>query len=102
MGFLDKVKAGAEQAATRAKDEAKEFQLRREVAQANAELGRQTLELLDSGAIVNESLADAAQRARSARSELEAHERGRAARMSTDEGESPGGNSGPKQGLPES
>jgi hypothetical protein len=102
MGFLDKVKTGAEQAATRAKDEAKEFQLKREVAQANAVLGRQTLELLDAGEIANERLTEAAQRARSARSELEAHERDRAARMSTDEGESPGENSGPKPGLPES
>jgi len=95
MGFLDRVKAGAEQAATRAKDEAREFQLKREVSQANAELGRQALELLDAGEITHERLEEAAQRARAARSELEAHERDRTARMSSDGGEPDGGSDTP-------
>src|SRR3990172_963494 len=56
MGFLDKVKAGAEQAkemagaaADKAKQEAKELQLKRELNDAFDDLGKATFERIESG-----------------------------------------------------
>ena len=40
MGFLDKAKAAAEQAASKAKETAGELQTKRELSQAYDELGR--------------------------------------------------------------
>jgi hypothetical protein len=51
MGFLDKAKAAAEQAAAKAKDTAGELQTKRELGQAYGELGRKTFELVESGEV---------------------------------------------------
>ena len=56
MGFLDKAKSAAEQAATRAKEGVEEVQAKRSLAQAYEQLGRTTFELLDAGEISHERL----------------------------------------------
>jgi hypothetical protein len=67
MGLMDKVKAGAEQAkemasaaATKAKEEAKELQLKRELNDAYAELGKAAFEGIESGELAAPALADRA------------------------------------------
>ena len=42
MGFLDKAKAAAEQAASKAKEGVQDVQTKRELAQAYGELGQKT------------------------------------------------------------
>lgn len=49
MKFIDKAKAAAETAATKAKEGVEDVQAKRELAQAHGELGRTTLELVDAG-----------------------------------------------------
>jgi hypothetical protein len=49
MGFLDKAKAAAEQAAAKAKEGVEDVQQKRELSQAYNELGKTTFELVDSG-----------------------------------------------------
>src|SRR2546426_7757476 len=49
MGLLDKAKAAAEQAASKAKETAGELQTKRELGQAYDELGRKTYELVEAG-----------------------------------------------------
>ena len=51
MGFLDKAMAAAEQAATKAKEGVEDVQVKRELSQANGELGRVAYELAESGEI---------------------------------------------------
>ncbi len=79
MGLMDKVKAGAEQAkemagaaATRAKDEAKELQLKRELNDAFEELGKATFESLENGELVAPVLTDQANRIRELNRQLTA------------------------------
>ena len=49
MGFLDKAKAAAEQAATKAKEGVDDVQTKRELSQAYNELGKTAYELIESG-----------------------------------------------------
>lgn len=56
MGFLDKAKAAAEQAAAKAKEGVEEVQTKRELGQAYGELGRTAFELLENGEISHERL----------------------------------------------
>ena len=56
MGFLDKAKAAAEQAATKAKEGVEDVQTKRSLAHAYEELGRTAFELLESGAVSHERL----------------------------------------------
>ena len=51
MGFLDKAKAAAEQAATKAKEGVEDVQAKRELGQAYNELGKTAFELIESGDI---------------------------------------------------
>jgi hypothetical protein len=55
MGFLDKVKAGAEAAATKAKEEAKELKLKRDLGNAYEELGKAAFDAVSSGAVAHAS-----------------------------------------------
>jgi hypothetical protein len=71
MGFMDKLKAGAEDikvgagdATTRARETVQEAQVRRDLAQAYTELGRTTYTLVDEGALRDERLDHAVQRIR--------------------------------------
>jgi hypothetical protein len=56
MGFLDKAKAAAEQAATKAKEGVEDVQAKRELGQAYNELGKTAFELIESGGIAHASL----------------------------------------------
>jgi hypothetical protein len=56
MGFLDKAKAAAEQAAAKAKEGVEDVQVKRELGQAYDELGKRTFELVESGEIANPQL----------------------------------------------
>ena len=51
MGFLDKAKAAAEQAAAKAKEGVEDVQLKRELGQAYNELGSVAYELVEAGEI---------------------------------------------------
>ncbi len=57
MGFLDKAKAAAEQAAVKAKEGVEEVQSKRELSQAYGDLGRAAYRLASSGQISHPELA---------------------------------------------
>ena len=57
MGFLDKAKAAAEQAATKAKEGVQDVQTKRELSQAYGELGQKTYELVSGGELSRPELA---------------------------------------------
>jgi hypothetical protein len=60
MGFLDKAKAAAEQAAARAKEGVDDVQTKRELSQAYSDLGKSTYELISAGDLTDSRLeADA-------------------------------------------
>jgi hypothetical protein len=71
MGFLDKVKQGAEQAAARAKDTASDLQTKRELGQAYGELGEAAFELAEAGQLSNPRLDPIVERIRSLKARLE-------------------------------
>jgi hypothetical protein len=64
MGFLDKAKAAAEQAAAKAKEGVEDVQTKRELSQAYNELGRTAFELTESGDISHPRLEALAQKIR--------------------------------------
>jgi hypothetical protein len=71
MGFMDKLKAGAEevkvgagQATAAARDTVHEAQVRHDLMQAYTELGRTTYKLVDEGSLRDERLDHAVQRIR--------------------------------------
>jgi hypothetical protein len=74
MGFLDKAKAAAEQAATKAKETTGEFQTKRELSQAYDELGRATFELVEAGEVSSPTLDPLAEKIRSLKAQLEEDE----------------------------
>jgi len=57
MGLLDRVKAGAEQAASTAQRQAQTVQTKRELSQAYQELGKSTHGLVQSGALSHSDLS---------------------------------------------
>jgi hypothetical protein len=72
MGFLDKAKTAAEQAATRAKEGVEDVQTKRNLARAYEDLGRTTFELLESGEIAHERLTPQADEIRRIQAEAAA------------------------------
>ena len=64
MGFLDKAKAAAEQAATKAKEGVDEVQTKRNLTNAYQELGKTTFELIESGELSHDRLAAGADEVR--------------------------------------
>jgi hypothetical protein len=56
MGLLDKAKAAAEQAATRAKEGVEDVQTKLDLNKAYTELGKTTFELIEQGEVVNPKL----------------------------------------------
>ena len=64
MGFLDKAKAAAEQAAAKAKEGVDDVQSKRELSQAYSELGKATFELIEAGEISHSTLEPIAARIR--------------------------------------
>ena len=71
MGFLDKAKAAAEQAASKAKETAGELQTKRELGQAYDELGRTTFDLVESGEVAATPLEPLVERIRTLKAQLE-------------------------------
>jgi hypothetical protein len=76
MGLLDKVKAGAEQAAAKARDEMQELQTKRELGQAYDELGKKAFELAERGEFSHAEISELVNRVRSLKAQLEAEEGG--------------------------
>jgi hypothetical protein len=83
MGFLDKAKSAAEQAAQKAKEgaefaaqkakeTAEDVQTKRELGNAYDALGRKAFELVESGAIAHGELAELAAKVRELQAKLEA------------------------------
>ncbi|HUO72091.1 MAG TPA: hypothetical protein VMU39_15085 [Solirubrobacteraceae bacterium] len=72
MGFLDKAKAAAEQAATKAKEGVDEVQTKRNLSHAYEELGKTAFELIESGEITHERLSGHADEIRRLRSQAAA------------------------------
>jgi hypothetical protein len=70
MGFLDKAKAAAEQAAQKAKETAEDLQTKRELGQTFDDLGHKTFDLIESGAITHPDLAPLAQKVRDLQAKL--------------------------------
>jgi hypothetical protein len=71
MGFLDKAKAAAEQAATKAKEGVQDVQTKRELSQAYHELGQKTHELVSSGAVSHPELAALVEKINALRAQAE-------------------------------
>ena len=71
MGFLDKVKEQAEQAAAKAKDTAEDVQTKRDLGKAYDELGRETFKLIEAGEVTNVNLAAHAEKIRELNAKLE-------------------------------
>jgi hypothetical protein len=72
MGFLDKAKAAAEQAATRAKEGVEEVQTKRNLAHAYEELGRTAFSLIEEGQISHDRMTGLADEIRKIRAEMPA------------------------------
>jgi hypothetical protein len=70
MGFLDKAKAAAEQAANRANEAVGDVQTKRELAKVYGELGEKAYGLADSGAISHPELQPLVERARALHAKL--------------------------------
>jgi hypothetical protein len=64
MGFLDKAKAAAEQAAAKAKEGVEDVQTKRDLVQAYGELGKVTYRLVESGELSNPELTTLAEKIR--------------------------------------
>jgi len=58
MGFLDKAKAAAEQAAAKAKEGVEDVQVKRELGQAYGELGKAAFDLAERGDISHPELEE--------------------------------------------
>ena len=72
MGFLDKAKAAAEQAATRAKEGVEEVQSKRNLAHAYEELGRTAFDLIEAGQISHDRMTGLADEIRKIRADMPA------------------------------
>jgi hypothetical protein len=71
MGFLDKAKAAAEQAATKAKETAGDLQTKRELGQAYDELGHATFALVETGEVSSPTLDPLVERIRTLKAQLD-------------------------------
>jgi hypothetical protein len=95
LGFLDKAKAAAEQAATKAKEGVEDVQLKRELGQAYTDLGRTAFGLIESGELSHSGLEEAAGKVRALNEKAAAMAAEReavgAAAGSTSESEAPSG-----------
>lgn len=72
MGFLDKAKAAAEQAANRAKEGVEEVQAKRSLSHAYEELGRTAYDLIDEGQISHQRMTLLVEEIRKIRAEMPA------------------------------
>jgi hypothetical protein len=74
MGLLDKAKAAAEQAATKAKEGVGEVQTKRELSQAYSELGKSTFELVENGEISDPRLDAGVEKIKTLKAKLDAED----------------------------
>jgi hypothetical protein len=72
MGFLDKAKAAAETAATKAKEGVQEVQLKRELGQHYEELGKAVFDLVEAGTMTDPALIPHVEKIRETNAQLEA------------------------------
>jgi hypothetical protein len=72
VGFLDKAKAAAEQAANRAKEGVEEVQTKRNLSHAYEELGRTAYDLIDGGQISHDRMTALADEVRKLRASASA------------------------------
>jgi hypothetical protein len=70
MGFLDKAKAAAQEATTKAKEGAQELQTKRELGNAYGELGKVAFDLADSGELSHPQLTEHVTKIRGLRESL--------------------------------
>jgi|SRR5215213_6443964 len=75
MGVLDKLKAAAGQATTKAQEGVTTVQTKRKLAQAYGELGQTTYELVQSGAVNHQRLSPTVERITAVKAELEREQR---------------------------
>jgi hypothetical protein len=71
MGFLDKAKQAAEQAANKAKEGVQDVQTKRELSQAYHELGQKTHELVTSGGLSRPELTELVEKITALKAEVE-------------------------------
>ena len=71
MGFLDKAKQAAEQAAAKAKEGVEEVQTKRELSQAYGELGKSAFELVEAGEISDPRLDAGVEKIKALQAKLE-------------------------------
>lgn len=74
MGFLDKAKAAAEQAASKAREGVEDVQTRRELGQTYGELGKTAFELIESGELSHERLIPLVEKIRQLKEKAEGEE----------------------------
>ena len=75
MSVLDKVKAAAGQASTKAQEGVATMQTKRKLTQAHGELGQTTYELVQSGELTHPRLSPTVQRIRDVKAQLEGEQR---------------------------
>jgi hypothetical protein len=71
VGFLDKAKQAAEQAAAKAKEGVEEVQTKRELGQAYSELGKSVFELVEAGEISDPRLDASVEKIKALQAKLE-------------------------------
>ena len=71
MGVLDKVKAAAGQATTKAQEGVSTLQTKRKLAQAYGELGQTTYELVQSGELTHPRLSPTVEQIRTIKAQLD-------------------------------
>ncbi len=75
MGVLDKAKAAAEQATTKAKEGVANVQTKRKLTQAYGELGQTTFELVQSGELTHPRLSPTVERVGALKTQIEREQR---------------------------
>lgn len=75
MGVLDKAKAAAEQATTKAKQGVAGVQTKRKLTQAYGELGQTTFELVQKGEVAHPGLSPTVERVGALKAQLEREQR---------------------------
>jgi hypothetical protein len=71
MGFLDKAKQAAGQAAVKAREGVEDVQNKRELGQAYSDLGKTVFELMEAGELSDARFEDAAGKIRTLKAKLE-------------------------------
>ena len=89
MGFIDKAKAAATQAAAKAKQTAGDVQLKVDLGAAYDELGKAAFELIEKGELAHPALDEKAAKVRELRQRMEKAEPDEAASEPLEEGEAP-------------